>query len=144
MKAASFVLLLFATAAGWAGDLQGVKAEPNLERRSDRALDNANRAISEARDAYAANDLEKSKAALQETVASVELSFEALEGTGKHPRSSPKHFKKAELSVREMLRRLKGLETDFNVDERPLLVATEERLQAVHERLIDGLMSKKK
>ena len=47
-------------------DLGAVKSEPNLERRSDRALDNANTALDAARDAYSAADLDKTQSALKE------------------------------------------------------------------------------
>jgi hypothetical protein len=125
-------------------DIESLKSEPNLEKRSEKALLNANAAITAAREAYSAGDSRKARMALEETASSVELSYDALSGTGKHPRQSPKHFKHAELSVREMLRRLKDLENDVGVDDRPVLVETEDRLQRVHDELLDGIMSKKK
>ena len=126
------------------GDLAAIRSEPNLERRSERALANANQAITQARDQYSSNDMAKTKDALIEAAESVEMSWEALNGTGKNPRRSPKYFKKAEVSIREMIRRLKNLESDFGVEDRPMLVSVEERFQAVHDRLIDGIMSNKK
>src|SRR4051812_39431896 len=101
----AMVLLLAVCAA--AGDLESIRSDSNLERRSDRAIANANRAISDARDAYGAGQMDRVKSEIQEAAESVELSYESLKQTGKNPRQTPKHFKRAELSVREMLRRLK-------------------------------------
>lgn len=127
-----------------AADLEAVKAEPKLERRSDKALANAHRALDEARKAYEAGDIKKTEAALDEAGASVELSYQSLSETGKHPRSSPKYFKRAELGVRELLRRLKSIESEFAVDDRPMIHNLQQRLQRVREDLLNGIMSKKK
>jgi hypothetical protein len=48
-------------------DLAAVKNEPNLERRSERALDNANAALDLARDAYNSSDFAATQSALEET-----------------------------------------------------------------------------
>jgi hypothetical protein len=127
-----------------ATDLESVRAESNLEKRSDRALENANHAIDMARDSYAAGELKKSSEALQEVRDSVALSYESLSDSGKNPRRSPKHFKRAEMSIREMLRRLKGLESDFSVEDRNILMETERQLQQIRDDLLAGIMSKKK
>jgi hypothetical protein len=97
-----------------------------------------------ARDSYAAGDLKKSSEALQEVRDSVALSYESLSDSGKNPRRSPKHFKRAEMSIREMLRRLKGLESDFSVEDRNILMETERQLQQIRDDLLAGIMSKKK
>ena len=126
------------------GDLDAIKAEPNLEKRSDRALDNADQEIDAARKAYAAGDLNGTRQALQDVRASVELSYDSLQETGKNPRRSPKHFKRAELKIREMLRRLRGLEDEFSVEDRPPVQEVEQRLQEIHDELLTGIMTKKK
>lgn len=124
--------------------METIKSEPNLEKRSDRALENASRAIDTARQAYAAGDMDKTRQGLEEVRASVELSYQSLQETGKNPRRSPKHFKRAELQIREMLRRLRGLEDDFSVDDRALVQKVEQRLQEIHDELLTGIMTKKK
>jgi hypothetical protein len=144
MKSAALVWIGFGLAAVVAaGDLASVKAEPNLERRSDKALSNADRAISEAREAYGAGDLARTKAAFSEVVDSVQLSYDSLIATGKNPRRSPKYFKRAEVATRAMMRRLKNLETDFSVDDRPLLAEAQQHLAKVHEDLLNGIMKRK-
>ena len=139
------ILLVFALAAFCGGgDLDAIKAEPNLEKRSDRALDNADQEIDVARKAYAAADMSSTRQALLEVRASVELSYDSLQETGKNPRRNPKHFKRAELRIREMLRRLRGLEDEFGVEDRPPVQEVEKRLQEIHDELLTGIMTKKK
>ena len=123
-------------------DLSSVKAEPNLERRSDLALDNANRAIDDARASYKAGDTKKADEQLSEVRESVDLSLDSLENSGKQARKS-KYFKRAEIKLRELLRRLSGFRDEMSVDDRKPLDDAAARLQEVHDRLLQEIMSKK-
>lgn len=136
----SLVLAGFAAGA----DLEAIKAEPNLERRSERALENGKRAVEDARAAFNAGDFAKMQAALNEVAESVDVSYDALSETGKHPRKSPKYFKKAEMAIGDMLRRLKSLESDASVEDRPMVQKTEQQLHEIRDNLVSGIMSKKK
>src|SRR5579862_4283096 len=102
-------------------DLAAVRTEPNLERRSDLALDNANAACDAARDAYNAGDAAKTETALDEVEASVDLAYQSLQETGKDARRNPKSFKRAELKTRQLLRRLEGLRDSFAAADRALV-----------------------
>lgn len=135
-------LSLAVAAIAFATNLDTIKAEPNLERRSKLALDNANAAVDASREAYSAGKIKQSKIALAEVRDSVDLCFDSLKATGKEARKSPKPFKRAELNIRELIRRLKSLENDFNVDDRDEILKTEQRLQEVHDELITRIMSK--
>ena len=134
--------LLFALLFAFA-DISGVKTEPNLERRSDLALQNANHAIDEARSAYQAGDLKKADAQLNEVRESVDVSLDALENSGKKPRNS-KYYTQAEIRLRQMLRRLAGFRDEMSVDDRKPLDDAATRLQEVHDRLLSEIMSKKR
>src|ERR1700689_3660891 len=90
-------------------DLAAIKLEPNLERRSERAIENASAAMDSAREAASAGDIAKIKAALEELEDSVDLAYQSLVDSGKSARRNPKFFKKAELKTRELMRRLEGL-----------------------------------
>ena len=137
-------LWILAVTSCLAVDLEAVKAEPNLERRSMKALELADASITAAREAFNKNEIKTALAALSNVTAGVEASQEALKATGKNPRRDPKHFKRAEMKIREMLRRLKNLEADLSVEDRPALVEVESKLQQVHDELIAGIMGKKK
>jgi hypothetical protein len=134
---------LVAAGPAWAG-LDEVRAEPNLEKRSVLAMDNAVAALREARAAYNAGDLAKVAAKAKEIEESVDLANAALEKTGKDPRRSPKWFKHAEIQSNELLRSIEGLEHDMSVEDRAILEKTKERVQQVHDILLAGLMGGKR
>ncbi len=126
-----------------AADLASVRNEPNLERRSDLALDCANQSIDAARDSYSSGDSAKMQAALQEAGEAVDLSYQSLSDTGKNPRNN-RYFKRAELRTRELIRRLDGLAQTVNVDDRDPVNKLREHIAEVHDNLLKGIMSKKK
>ena len=136
--------MLWILALALAIDLAGVKAEPNLEKRSERALDYANAALDAARDAYSRSEFEQTQAQLEEVGASVDVAYDALEKTGKDPRRSPKFFKLAEMRTRELLRRIEGLMQTVNYADREAVQKLQERVAAVHDNLLEGIMSKRK
>jgi hypothetical protein len=125
-------------------DLAGVKSEPNLEKRSERALDYANTALDSARDAYMRGEFEQTLAQLEEVGASVDVAYDALEQTGKDPRRNPKFFKRAEMRTRELLRRIEGLLQTVSYADREPVQNLQQRVAAVHDNLLEGIMSKRK
>lgn len=124
-------------------DVASVKAEPNPEKRSELALANANHAIDDARAAYQAGDLNKTSAELEEVRESVEVSFDSLQQSGKAPRKS-KYYKRAEIKIREMLRRLAGFRDLMSVEDRKPLESAVARLQELHDKLLAEIMTRNK
>jgi hypothetical protein len=124
-------------------DLAAIKLEPNLERRSERALDNASAAMDAARDASSAGESEKVKAAVEELRDSVDLAYQSLVDSGKSARRSPKFFKRAELKTRELMRRLEGLAQAVDAEDRVFVVSVRDRVSQVHDNLIQDIMQKK-
>jgi hypothetical protein len=138
------VLLLLAGAPGLRADLKRALAEPNLEKRSKLALDNAKAAYQAVRDAYQKGELEQVQALAAEIEQSVDLAFQSLEQTGKNPRGSPRYFKSAEQETSQLARRLDGFQQEMSYMDRPLLDKTRARVQQVHDDLLLGLMEGKK
>jgi hypothetical protein len=124
-------------------DLASVKSEPNLEKRSELALTNANTALDSARDAYGQGDLDKTQANLDEVLDSVDIAYQALSDTGKDPRKD-RFFKRAELRTRELIRRLEGLGQTMSVADRGTVDKVRDRISEIHDNLLKGIMSKKK
>ena len=124
-------------------DITAVKAEPDLEKRSELALSNADRSIDEAREAYKSGDEKAEQAALMEVQESVEASYAALERTNKAPRRS-KYYKNAELKVRALIRRLASFRDEVSFDTRQSVDAVIKKLSDVHDQLINDVMSRKK
>jgi hypothetical protein len=124
-------------------DLAGVKAEPDLNHRSELALLNADEKIDQARQAYQAGDEAAQEAAIQEVAESVTLCYDSLEQTHSTPRKS-KYYKRAELKVTALMRRLSGLRDEVSFDFRPHVEAALKKLSDVHDELLSDIMSRKK
>jgi hypothetical protein len=124
-------------------DLATIKSEPNLEKRSELALTNANAALDSARDAYNKGDLDKTETNLNEVLDSVDLAYQALSDTGKDPRKD-RFFKQAELRTRALLRRLEGLGETMSVADRGIVEKVRNEVSEIHDNLLTGIMSKRK
>ncbi len=125
-------------------DLAAIKLEPNLERRSDLALQNASAAMDAARDASAAGDIGKVKSSLEELRDSVDLAYQSLVDSGKSARRNPKFFKRAELKTRELMRRLESLGNAVDSDDRAAVDSVRDGVSKIHDHLIEDIMEKKK
>jgi hypothetical protein len=127
--------------AGWVrADLTAAKAETNLEKRARKALDNAEEMLKAARKSYRTGDWKQTKAALDEVQESVELAFISLKETGKDPRKKPKHFKRAEIKTRKLMRTLKDFALRMSYDERGQIKSIQDYIQKVHDELLEGIM----
>jgi hypothetical protein len=138
------VALSLFTANLWAVDLASIQQEPNPERRSQLALDYAGAALDAARTAYQSSDLEKTQTSLSDVGAAVDLAYDSLQQTGKEARRDPKFFKRAELSTRQLLRRIEGMAESMSFEDRALAEKLRERVSAIHDDLLQGIMAKKK
>jgi hypothetical protein len=137
-------LLIFANASFLRADLKRAMAEPNLEKRSKLALDNARSAYQAAREAYQKGELEQVQAFANEIEESVGLAYQSLEQTGKNPRQNPRYFKSAEQETSQLVRRIDGFQQEMSYTERPMLDKAKARVQQVHDDLLLGLMEGKK
>ena len=133
--------LLFASALS--ADLAGVKAEPNLERRSQLALQHAEEEISAAKKAYDAGNNDEFRRLVGEAAELAELSYDSLEDTGKRARRDPKWFKRAEQKLLLVIRRISSLEKDVSIDDRELVKDARRRISDVHDRVLNDIMTKK-
>ena len=124
-------------------DLAAVKSEPDLNRRSELALLNADEKIDDARKAYQAGNEAAETADIQEVAESVTLCYQSLEKTRSEPRKS-KYYKRAELKVSALMRRLSGFRDEVSFDFRPNVEAVLKRLSDIHDELLSDIMSRKK
>jgi hypothetical protein len=123
--------------------LASVKSEPNLERRSELALENADHAIDAARTAYKASDDKAFADSVKEVEDSVALSYQSLQDTGKKARRSPKYFKRADLKMRALARRMEALEHEVGMEDRPRVEAAKTRIHDIDDQIVFDIMSKK-
>ncbi len=132
--------LLMATGLAMASGLESVKAEPNLEKRSERALAYAGEVVTAMRGALDKNDVEKIRTQLREFAEAVDLSLDSLKATGKNARKSPKYFKRAETKLRELQRRLETLRQDMSFDDRPVLDGVTADLSKKIDALVEATL----
>jgi len=124
-------------------DMASVKAEPDLNRRSELALMDADEKIDQARQAYQAGNDAAENAAIQEVADSVELCYASLEQTHGAPRKS-KYYKHAELRISALMRRLSGFRDEVSFELRPHVEAVLKKLSDIHDELISDIMSRRK
>jgi hypothetical protein len=115
----------------------------NLEQQARLALEKADKALTEAKAAYATHDLDKTKALVQEMLADVVLAEKSLADTGKDARRRPKQFKYGETKTREMLKRIDSLENDMDIDDREPVAAAKVKVQEIHDEWLLGIMGAK-
>ncbi len=124
-------------------DLAAVKGEPDLDKRSELALANADQDIDAARQAWTAGDLRATEAALSDVRQSVELSYDSLHQSRENPRHS-KFYKHSEQKILLLLRRLNTLRDDMELENRGMVETVIRRLQELHDQLLTDIMSKRK
>lgn len=137
-------LALMAAWVGRADDLDQVRAEPNLEKRSKLALESAVRALKAAREDYQAGDTGKASEDARQIEQSVDLAYASLVKTGKNPRKSPRWFKHAEMETRELSRKMEDFQREMSYADRVLFDKAKAKVQEVHDDLLTGLMEGKK
>jgi hypothetical protein len=113
-----------------------VKNEPVAEKRYQLALAEAGKILEAAKD----NEPKKS---LEDAADLCEFALTTLESMGKPPHKNAGNYKKIELKTREFLRRVEAISKEASIDDRPGLEAAFNRINAVHEKVLEGVMSKK-
>lgn len=124
--------------------LEDVRAERNLETRSRLALEYAHAALDRAIKTYLDGDPKAGLQLLAEIRQAVELSQESLQATGKAPSRNPKHFKRAEIETRALLRELENAERQVNFDDREHVRVIYDRVEEINRELLLGIMTKPK
>jgi hypothetical protein len=139
-----FVVAILLLSGQWAhADLKHAMAEQNLEKRSGLALENAAAALKMARAAYDKGDNDEVAKDAAEVLESVNLAAASLQQSGKNPRRST-WYKKAEISTRDLSRRIQDFQDQMSYVDRPMLDNLKARVQEVHEELLMGVMEGKK
>lgn len=128
----------------FAADFDAIRAEPNLERRSQMALQQADASFALAKKDYAAGEKEKTGRDLNAMQTAVEISRESLRETGKNPRKHTKPFKLAETETRDLLRKLEGLEHAMEFEDRKMIEIPKEKVQEAHDEWLNGIISGQK
>ena len=100
-------------------------------------------ALKSARAAYDKGDNDQVAKDVEEIMESVDLASASLTQSGKNPRRS-EWFKKAEISTRDLSRRIESFQDQMSYMDRPMLDKVKARVQEVHDELLLGVMEGKK
>lgn len=133
----SLLIAMYIAAVQAQSLLSELKAERDPAKRSEMALNFADAAFDNARDFYTKGEFEKGDAQLEdmtavlnECVASLALAHKA------------RFYKKAELKVAYLQRRMQGLLDDIDLQRRGWAEQTQRKLEEIHDKLLDGVMKK--
>lgn len=137
-----FAVLFLVLTPAMLADLTAVKQEPNSEKRSDLALSEADREVDLAREAYKKSDDSAFRSALERMMAAVQLSYDSLQSTGKNARKHPKYFKRADLKMRDLVRRIDGLEHEVGYDDRQHVLVVKNKILQLDEQIVLEIMKK--
>jgi hypothetical protein len=114
-----------------------LKSEHDPGRRSEMALAYADTAFDTAREFYTKGEVHKGDAQLEDMTNALNECVSSLEAARK-----AKFYKKAELRVAYLQRRMKGLMDEIELQQRGWAEYTNRKLDEIHDKLLDGVMRK--
>ena len=117
--------------------LTELEAERDPARRSDKALSFADAAFDKARQFYTQGEIKKGDAELEKMTNALKECVGSLQSARK-----ARFYKKAELRVAFLQRRMQGLLEELSVQERGWAEYTQRKLDDIHDKLLDGVMRK--
>lgn len=117
--------------------LAELEAERDPARRSDKALTFADAAFDNARGFYIKGEIKKGDAELENMTNALKECVGSLQAARK-----ARFYKKAELKVAYLQRRMKGLVDDLSIQQRGWAEYTERKLDDIHDKLLEGVMRK--
>jgi hypothetical protein len=114
-----------------------VKNESNPGKRSELSIEAANRTLDEARAAYLGGNATKGDSEMQDVETLADECLSSVEQANKY-----RYWKKAELKVRQLTRRVETLSDDLSYDQRGKAQALRAHLDQIHDKLLAGVMRK--
>ena len=117
--------------------LAELEAVHDPARRSDKALSLADAAFDTARELYTKGEIKKGDAELDNMTSALNECVGSLQSARK-----ARFYKKAELKVAYLQRRMEGLLDDISVQERGWAEYTQRKLDDIHDKLLQGVMRK--
>jgi hypothetical protein len=127
----------FVSVANSQSSLADLKAEHDPAKRSKKALIFAGVAFDNAAEFYARGEIEKGDAQLEDMTNALNECVGSLTAA-----RQPSLYKKTELKVAYLQRRMQGLVDGIAVQNRGWAEYTERKLEEIHDRLVAGVMEK--
>lgn len=117
--------------------LAEIKMERDPAKRAELALSYADESFDSAKTNYHNGEIHLGDVALDNMTSALNACVESVAAANK-----AKFYKKAEMKVAVLQRRLSGLLDDLGVTERGWADQTSRRLEEIHTKLLDGVMRK--
>lgn len=117
--------------------LVDLKAEHDPVKRSEKALTFADTAFDGARDEYTKGNVARGDAQLEDMTNALKECVVSLQEAHK-----ARFYKRAELNVANLQRRLQGMVEELSVQERGWAEYTQRKVEEIHDALLTGVMSK--
>ncbi len=114
-----------------------LKSEHDPGKRAELALDFADEAFASAKAQYAKGEVHKGDALLDQMTAALQECASSLDSAHK-----AKYYKRAEMKVAYLQRRMQGLLDDLSAEERGWAEFTNRKIEEIHDKLLDGVMRK--
>ena len=114
-----------------------LKAEHDPVKRADKAVALAETAFDNARALYDKGEVEKGDAQLEDMMNELNECVSSLNAAHK-----AKFYKKPEMRVAYLQRRMSGLLDDLGIQVRGWAEYTQRKLEEVHDKLLEGAMRK--
>jgi hypothetical protein len=131
------IALAATTLYGQASITADLKSEPNPARRVEKALTFADQAFASAVEFYNKGDAHRGDAELDDMMTALRVCLESLDAAHKAGQ-----WKKAELRVAMLQRKLRGLLDDISIEQRGWAEYTDRKLDEVHDKMLDGVMQR--
>jgi site-specific recombinase len=130
-------VLLLGTLASAQTLIAEIKAEHDPAKRSEKALSLADEAFDNAHDFYSKGQINKGDAELENMMTALEECLSSLDTAHK-----AKYYKKAEMNVAFLQRRMQSLLDDIALQQRGWAEYTQHKLDGLHDKLLEGVMRK--
>jgi len=114
-----------------------LKSEPDPVKRAEKALTLADSFFDNARAFYKNDEIQKGDAQLEQMTAALDQCVSSLRSAHKN-----RFYKKAEMHVAHLQRRLQGLMDEIAVTQRGWAEQTQRKLEEIHDKLLEGAMQK--
>lgn len=137
MKIVLLALLTAAVPLYAQATITELKAEHDPIKRSERAVALAEQSFDNARAFYDKGEIQKGDAQLETMMNALNECASSLDSVHKS-----KFYKKPEMRVAFLQRRLSGLLEDLGIQERGWAEYTQRKLEELHDKLLDGVMRK--
>jgi hypothetical protein len=129
------LIVAFAGSASAQSVLAELKTEHNPSKRSEMALTFADQLFDNAKDSYGKGEITKGDADLESMTKVLNACIESLAAANKS-----KSYKRAEMKVAHLQRRLSDLVNDMSIQERGWAEYTSRKLDEIHDKLLNGVM----